>query len=538
MPLLSGSSGRFSFLLKIGGALLLAALADFLLLSSTAVAGTGCFALALTILLSLVTPAIGRSRGAIVALASALALALVLVEDPSRLAWFLFWIAISVAALMPRVARFDTASLWAVRLFLHAVTGPFAWIADARRVAHSRRRARGPGLARLLPLVALPVVGGIVFLSLFAAANPLIGDALAAIRLPRLDDDFAFHALVWIVAFAAAWPTLRPRRLVTSLPRPMAPSGTAPIPGVTTASVRLSLVAFNLIFALQNLLDLIFLWSGAGLPEGMTLAAYAHRGAYPLIATALLAGLFVLVTLRPGTDTAADPLIRRLVVAWVAQNILLVASSMLRTIEYIDAYSLTRLRIAALAWMVLVAIGLGLICWRLMRGKSGAWLINANAITATVMLCTASIVDLGAVAASWNVRHAREAGGRGEALDLCYLSGLGGSALLPLIELERRTSNPAFRDRVRSVRSVVLVGLRHRQSGPSWSWRGARRLSAAMAILGPTPAQAPAAPYGRQCDGAPFPPSPPLVEAPVPPAPQPVENGSVAAPVLTGEAQR
>ena len=65
-----------------------------------------------------------------------------------------------------------------------------------------------------------------------------------------------------------------------------------------------SLVAFNLIFALQNGLDLAFLWSGAPLPGDLTLAGYAHRGAYPLIATALLAGLFVLVTLRPGSATA------------------------------------------------------------------------------------------------------------------------------------------------------------------------------------------------------------------------------------------
>ena len=63
--------------------------------------------------------------------------------------------------------------------------------------------------------------------------------------------------------------------------------------------MTLSLAAFNLIFALQNGLDIFFLWSGAPLPEGMTLAEYAHRGAYPLIATALLAGLFVLVTMRP-----------------------------------------------------------------------------------------------------------------------------------------------------------------------------------------------------------------------------------------------
>ena len=69
------------------------------------------------------------------------------------------------------------------------------------------------------------------------------------------------------------------------------------VPDVPLATLTLSLFTFNAIFAIQNGLDIAFLWSGAALPEGVTLAEYAHRGAYPLIATALLAGLFVLVAL-------------------------------------------------------------------------------------------------------------------------------------------------------------------------------------------------------------------------------------------------
>ena len=50
------------------------------------------------------------------------------------------------------------------------------------------------------------------------------------------------------------------------------------------------LLLFNLVFLVQNLLDVEYLWAGAALPEGVTYAGYAHRGAYPLIATALIAG--------------------------------------------------------------------------------------------------------------------------------------------------------------------------------------------------------------------------------------------------------
>ncbi len=101
----------------------------------------------------------------------------------------------------------------------------------------------------------------------------------------------------------------------------------------------------------------------------MTYAAYAHRGAYPLIVTALLAAGFVLAALRPGSATANDPLIRRLVYAWVAQNIVLVISSILRLDLYVGIYSLTYWRIAAFVWMGLVAAGLALIIVRIALGK-------------------------------------------------------------------------------------------------------------------------------------------------------------------------
>ena len=54
-----------------------------------------------------------------------------------------------------------------------------------------------------------------------------------------------------------------------------------------------ALLSFNGLFAVQNGMDAAFLWGRAGLPEGLTYAAYAHRGAYALIVTALLAAAFV-----------------------------------------------------------------------------------------------------------------------------------------------------------------------------------------------------------------------------------------------------
>jgi hypothetical protein len=133
--------------------------------------------------------------------------------------------------------------------------------------------------------------------------------------------------------------------------------------------------------------------------------------------------------------------------------------------------------------MALVAIGLLLICYRLWRQRSDGWLINANLAAAALLLAGCAVVDLGATAAAWNVRHTRDVGGAGASLDLCYLNTLGASSLLPLVELESRNIGPYLRDRVTWSRNRQMDVLEAQQAEwRSWTFRGARRLSEAQRL--------------------------------------------------------
>ncbi|MGN6817111.1 MAG: DUF4153 domain-containing protein [Sphingomonas sp.] len=495
-----------SFVVKMVAAAMLVALADILFWEARGVGSTlGAFTFSWAALSLLLTPAAWRRRGSVVAGAVALMLGAVMVNGPGLIALLMFGAALAVAILLPRAAAFDHVGRWAVRLIVFgmvSVVGP--WVDLFRLARLAKKGNKGATMRGWLPLLPLPLIGGAIFLTLFASANPVIGQAVASIGMPSFDVETVVRLLFWGAVFTIAWSTLRPRRVRLPFPANVADLDIT-VPGISTGSVTLALVTFNALFALENGLDLAFLWSGAPLPKGVTLASYAHQGAYPLIATALLAGLFVLVALRPGSATAKVPLIRRLVVAWVAQNVFLVASSILRTLDYIAAYSLTVLRIAALIWMALVAVGLVLIVWRMLRGKSGAWLINANAIAAGLVLFACTIVDLGSVAATWNVNHAKEAGGTGQALDLCYLNQLDSSALTALVAMEQRPGlSPDFATRLAWVRSGTLNATRKRLEGGGWTWRDQRRMAQVEAMLGgrPLPAAPDAGQYGRNCDGS------------------------------------
>lgn len=481
-----GIRGQHSYRLRAGLAPALALIADALLWEQAPGAGLAVLALALIAAVALTQPQ-ARRHGWPVLIAAA-ALGLWQLETPSILAWLGFMVCLAVAVLRGRAGRGQGVWTWAQRLAVMAAGLTRSPLRAGRQLGLRRlKRPKGRSLVGLAGLLVLPVGGGLLFLGLFAAANPLIAEVLSSLRAPSID---AVRVGIWLFLSLAAFALLRP----TGLRRPLIleePSGAARLPGVSPASVTLALLVFNALFALQNGLDIAFLWSGAKLPPQVTLADYAHRGAYPLIFTALLAGLFVLVALAPGSETSRRPLVRWLVTGWVVQNVFLVASSILRTLDYIDAYSLTRLRIAALAWMGLVAVGLILICWRMLRRRSAAWLINANALCAGLVLAVFVVVDSGAVAADWNVRHARP-DGQGPALDLCYLSRLGPSALIPLAELERQPLPEDQRRRVAAVRQTVTDSLGRRQADwRGWSWRGQRRLDRALAVAGPPAASIP-----------------------------------------------
>jgi Domain of unknown function (DUF4173) len=243
-----------------------------------------------------------------------------------------------------------------------------------------------------------------------------------------------------------------------------------------TAILR-SLVLFNALFSVQSALDVTYLWGGLALPAGMSYASYAHRGAYPLIVTALLAGVFVLAAMQPGTSIERSRLARALVFVWIGQNVLLVLSSMLRLDLYVEVYSLTEWRCAAFVWMLLVAAGLVLIVARIILDKSNRWLVWSNAAVLALTLYACSLVDFSGAIARFNVDHSWEVGGDGGPVDVAYLCGLGPAALPALDVLAAKANasgrplpSPAYNCRLGlEMRHAMRMG-----DWRAWTFRGYR----------------------------------------------------------------
>ena len=269
----------------------------------------------------------------------------------------------------------------------------------------------------------LPLGVGAVFLGLVVHANPLVSQWITELTL--FQGGVAFNPvrmIFWLLVAGAVWPLLRLADMVQPLGRAAVVRKNWLRTGLMNArSVIRALLVFNLIFAAQSLLDIGYLWGGIALPEGMTYAEYAHRGAYPLLLTALMAGLFALMA-QPFLEDRWP--VRGLLYLWVAQTVFLVLSSILRLDLYVDAYGLTRLRFAALVWMVVVALGLVLIIMQIAGRHSAKWFVLRAAGLGVLALYAVSLVNVdGFVARSQLSR---------EDPDRPYICGLGEGAAVAL----------------------------------------------------------------------------------------------------------
>jgi hypothetical protein len=451
--------------------------ADFLFYRQT----IGCSVTAFGLLvLGVVRLCYGRTswnRGA-ATLAMALAgLLLAILEYPGILPIALFAIGVVSLALIGREDWSDEGTVWLRRWIAFFTSGWLQWLRElpaACEWGKANLNLRTP--ERAVRKWAFPFLLSLLFVVLFAVANPIIDRWLGQLEsvvkslwdilpywleLPRI---FLWALVgIWSVALLRLETRINGHHTVSA--------------SEITSVVRLDyppdlivrcLALFNVVFAVQTVLDIVYLWGGAALPQGMTYAAYAHRGAYPLVATALLAALFVLVTSRSRPSAQEMRWAYRLVYLWLAQNVFLVVSAAWRLHLYIEVYSLTRLRVAAAIWMFLVVMGLAWIGWRIVTNRTNGHLINANLLTLLAVLYLCSFLNFDGAIAAYNVRHCREATRQGPPIDFAYLLKLGPESLPALRWLAQNSDDP----RAQALAPRCADGLRQELLGDLRNWRG------------------------------------------------------------------
>jgi hypothetical protein len=473
---------------QIAVVLALVALADWLFFGHYVGVSAALFLLALAVGVTAANPIAASRNEFLIALGILVAALVLLIVETSILSVLFGVMGTAYFALTTTRTgvRWTERAGHCVSLILDGI-----WQATADIVTGSQRWAGGEVNSqrlRSLTVWVMPFVLGAVFLGLFVAANPLIEDWIARLNLSSQVQNVSPRRIVfWLAALSLAWPFIFMRNrsklqenIASELRMTFDEAPKAASTGLlfSEGAIWRSLLVFNAMFAVQTVLDITYLWGGVKLPDGMSYAHYAHRGAYPLVATALLAAAFVVIATRPGSDGERSSLIRPLVFLWVGQNVLLVISSILRLDLYVAMYSLTYLRVAAFVWMLLVAAGLVLIIVRLAQRRSNGWLIVANLATLTLALYVCCFINFPLLVGNYNVDHSRDMGGAGVTLDVSYLVSLGPQALPALGRYIKKGGSDCITTQYKSIicwRDQLSWPHRLRmQDWRAWTWRDAQ----------------------------------------------------------------
>ncbi len=382
-------------------------------------------------------------------------------------------------------------SLWSF------VKTPVRWLLLLGEIGRQRTAENGGssaarGIARGLRICLPAILLTFVFTTILANGNAIFGKWISGIANAFLQwlthfDVTAGRIFFWMAVAFFALPFVQPGRLPASArwwTRAIPPLPEPAEVGVRLWQIRLMLILLNALFFSVNTIDAIYLWIHSTLPAGVTYSSFVHSGVFSLVLAVLLSALILVAVFQQADVVSREKSLRVLALLWIAQNIVLVASVLLRLKLYVDAYQLSELRIYVAFFLLLVTAGFLLLAVHVQWRRTLNWLCFTNAVAVFVLFYIVQFADVGRFVAHYNVEQWKA--NPSCPLDVGYLRRLGPSAWPELQAVARENNSVASTDareklkKVREEESNYLATLQWR----SWQARHvhyARELTAGAA---------------------------------------------------------
>ncbi len=196
------------------------------------------------------------------------------------------------------------------------------------------------------------------------------------------------------------------------------------------------LFILNAILLLVNFIDVKWVWFNFEW-EGEYLKQFVHEGTYLLILSMLISVSLVLYYFRRNLNFySRNKWLKNLSYIWLIQNIILAISVAIRNFWYINYFSLAYKRIGVIIFLILTIYGLYTVFVKVMKRKSGFYLLRKNIYACFVVLIVASAFNWDIIIAKYNFNHAQSS-----FLHLNFMASLSDKTLpyleKPLPELQK-----------------------------------------------------------------------------------------------------
>jgi hypothetical protein len=379
------------------------------------------------IMLVILYPSHLRSPRTMMSGALTLMLAVVMTWHNSVLGWWMFFLSFFTTigfVIQPRL-RFP-ALAWLTGMD-NIIKLPLEILYWNREQANSKRLK----LSRMITIALVPFVIAIIFFMIYRAANPVFDELSKrfmdkiGVWIDRIFETISFPWLVFIVAgifiISGILYHRRPARILREEEKMsddiVRRRKTFRMPylkmdfRIEYLGGILLLVMVNLMLLALNLIDIQYIWINFKIPEGVSLTEMVHQGTEWLIASIILSMLVLIWLFRANQNFySRSGILKILAYTWIAQNMILTISLLLRNNQYIAWHALAYKRLGVYVFIFLTFCGLVSMIIKISKAKSFFFLLRVNSWIAYFVLSLICLVNWDVFIARYNIHSNTGAG--------------------------------------------------------------------------------------------------------------------------------
>lgn len=166
------------------------------------------------------------------------------------------------------------------------------------------------------------------------------------------------------------------------------------------------IVLVNLMLIAVNIIDINWMWFGFEVPKDFSLKQFVHEGTILLIISILLSmGIILYLFRRNQNFYPGKGALKYLSYFWLFQNFVLSVSVFLRNYHYISYHGLAYKRIGVIVFLLLTAIGITYMFFKIYRVRSGYYLVRKNTWAAYAVLVLLACFNWEALILKYNLNH-------------------------------------------------------------------------------------------------------------------------------------
>ncbi len=220
-------------------------------------------------------------------------------------------------------------------------------------------------------------------------------------------------------------------------------------------------IVLNVMLVILNAGDIQTLYFRGGLPKNISHSDFVHNGVGLIILSIVIATSLIMFLYRKEfAEVKNNKMLSAFVYLWIFQNIVMLSSTAFRNQIYIHEFNFTYKRIGVYVWIILAAVGLVIMFWKIYKKHSNWYLIRTNISVWFSVLVLSSMVNWDKLITQYNIQNKPLA-----QVDFYYLFSLSDANIPELIAVTNSPEYKALHANLKNYQADIFSRQRYEDYG-------------------------------------------------------------------------